>query len=284
MAHHGAEVSTVRRMRRATTFLVVAIVALALPAAAAAATPPPPGANLPCTPSTAHPYPVVLVHGTFENRFDNWQAMAPALKAAGYCVYALNYGSYNGSGALGIYGVGEIERSARELRDFVADVRARTGAAKVSLVGHSQGGLMPRYFIKYLGGAGVVDDLVGLAPSNHGTTNPFAPVAGPSCPACREQAAGSAFLRDLNAGDESPGDVSYTQIVTRYDEVVVPYLSGYLEPDANVTNVTLQDLCPNDTSEHLRVPYDQPAIALTLDALARSGPADPAFRPPCTTL
>ena len=65
------------------------------------------------TPTTAHPYPVVLVHGTFENRFDNWQAMSPALKAAGYCVYALNYGSYNGSGALGIYGVGEIERSAR---------------------------------------------------------------------------------------------------------------------------------------------------------------------------
>ena len=49
-----------------------------------------------------------------------------------------------------------------------------TGAAKVSLVGHSQGGLMPRYFIKYLGGAGIVDDLVGLAPSNHGTTNPLA--------------------------------------------------------------------------------------------------------------
>jgi triacylglycerol lipase len=271
-------------MRRATTFLVVAIVALALPATAAAATPPPPGANIPCTPSTAHPYPVVLVHGTFENRFDNWQAMAPALKAAGYCVYALNYGSYDGSGALGIYGVGEIERSARELREFVADVRARTGAAKVSLVGHSQGGLMPRYFIKYLGGGGIVDDLVGLAPSNHGTANPFAPVAGLSCPACRQQATGSAFLRDLNAGDETPGDVSYTQVVTRYDEVVVPYTSGYLAPDADVTDVTLQDLCPNDTSEHLRVPYDPPAIALTLDALARSGPADPSFRPPCTTL
>jgi triacylglycerol esterase/lipase EstA (alpha/beta hydrolase family) len=226
----------------------------------------------------------VLVHGTFENRFNNWQAMAPALKAAGYCVYSLNYGSYNGSGALGIYGVGEIERSAGELRDFVASVRARTGAAKVGLVGHSQGGLMPRYFIKRLGGASVVDDLVGLAPSNHGTSNPFAPLAGSSCPACRQQVTGSAFLRDLNAGDESPGDVSYTQIVTRYDEVVVPYTSGYLAADANVTNVTLQDRCPNDTSDHLRVPYDTPAIALTLNALGQPGPADTAFQPPCATL
>jgi triacylglycerol esterase/lipase EstA (alpha/beta hydrolase family) len=119
-------------------------VALLLPTSASAATPPPPGANLACTPTAAHPYPVVLVHGTFENRFDNWQAMSPALKAAGYCVYALDYGADNGSAALGIYGIGEISRSARQLADFVASVRAQTGAAKVSLVGHSQGGMMPR--------------------------------------------------------------------------------------------------------------------------------------------
>jgi triacylglycerol esterase/lipase EstA (alpha/beta hydrolase family) len=175
-----------------------------------------------------------------------------------------------------------MERSARELRDFVAGVRARTGAAKVSLVGHSQGGLMPRYYLENLGGAAVVDDLVGLAPSNHGTTNPLAPVAV-NCPACRQQVAGSAFLSALNASGESPGDVAYTQVVTRYDEVVIPYTSGYLAPDANVTNVTVQDLCPNDTTEHLRIPYDPPAIALTLNALGRSGPADPGFRPACTT-
>jgi len=271
-------------MRRAFAVLAAAAAVAAWPSAASAAAPPPPGSNVPCTPTTAHPYPVVLVHGTFENRFDNWQAMSPAVKAAGYCVYALNYGSYNGSGLFGIYGVGEIERSARELRDFVAGVRAQTGAARVSLVGHSQGGLMPRYFIKHLGGAGVVEDLVGLAPSNHGTANPLAPLAGGSCPACRQQVRGSAFLQELNSGDESPGDVSYTQLVTRYDQVVIPYTSGYLAPDANVTNLTLQDLCPNDTSEHLRIPYDPPAIAVTLNALARSGPADPSFRPPCTTL
>jgi triacylglycerol lipase len=260
---------------------VLAVLAVLATSSAAAAAPPPPGANLACTPSAAHPFPVVLVHGTFENRFDNWLAMSPALRAAGYCVYALDYGARDGSGLLGIYGIGEIERSARELRDFVAGVRARTGAAKVSLVGHSQGGLMPRYFIKYLGGAEVVDDLVGLAPSNHGTANPLAPVAGFSCPACRQQVAGSAFLRDLNAGDETPGDVSYTQVVTRRDEVVVPYTSGFLAPGENVTNVTLQDACPNDTSDHLRVPYDPPAIALALNALGRPGPADPAFRPAC---
>jgi triacylglycerol esterase/lipase EstA (alpha/beta hydrolase family) len=223
----------------------------------------------------------VLVHGTFENRFNNWQAMAPALKAAGYCVYALDYGAYNGSDAFGVYGVGPIEQSAQQLKNYVATVLAQTGAAKVSLVGHSQGGLMPRYYIKNLGGASVVDDLVGLSPSNHGTTNPAAGPAGGSCPACRQQVAGSDFLTALNSGDESPGDVSYTQVVTRYDEVVIPYTSGYLAPDANVTNLTIQDKCPSDTSDHLRMPYDSPVIQITLDALAHAGPASPGFQPAC---
>src|SRR3954452_22141261 len=105
-------------MRSSHHLLLAAIAAavLALPAtAASAATPPPTGANLPCQPTAAHPEPVILVHGTFENMFDNWQAVAPALKSAGYCVYAFNYGSYNGSGLLGVYGVGPIERSAHEL-------------------------------------------------------------------------------------------------------------------------------------------------------------------------
>jgi triacylglycerol esterase/lipase EstA (alpha/beta hydrolase family) len=257
--------------------------ALTAPGARAAA-PPPPGANVPCTPAAAHPYPVVLVHGTFENRFDNWQAMSPALKSAGYCVYALNYGAYRGSGALGIYGVDFIQHGARQLADSVDSVLAATGASKVELVGHSQGGMMPRYYIENLGGADRVEDLVGLSPSNHGTTNPFASPLGPACPACAQQVAGSSFLRALNSGDESPGSVDYTNVVTRYDEVVIPYTSGYLAPDGDqVANITLQDKCPNDTSEHLRTPYDPPAIAITLDALGRAGPADPGYQPPCAT-
>ena len=264
---------------------IATVLALLLAAAtASAATPPPPGANLPCRPTAAHPEPVILVHGTFENMADNWQAMSPALKQAGYCVYAFNYGSYNGSGTLGIYGVGPIERSAQELADEIDAVLAQTGAAKVDLVGHSQGGMMPRYYLKNID-ASKVDDLVGLSPSNHGTTNPFATPAGGSCPACAEQAAGSSFITQLNAGDETPGAVDYTNIVTRYDEVVTPYTSGYLAADGNqVTNVTLQDDCPSDTSEHLRTPYDPAAIQITLNALGRSGPADPAFRPACPPL
>lgn len=273
-----------RSHRLVLVALLSAAVLACSAAGAAAATPPPPGANLPCTPTAAHPYPVVLVHGTAESMFDNWQAMSPALKAAGYCVYAFNYGSYHGSGAVGIYGLDFIEHGAGQLATFVDSVLSRTGARKVDLVGHSQGGMLPRLYIKSLGGAGRVDDLVALSPSNHGTTNPFASPLGPACPACAQQAAGSSFLRALNRGDESPGPVAYTNVVTRYDEVVTPYTSGYLAADPLVTNITLQDKCPDDTSEHLRTPYDPPAIAITLkNALGRSGPADPGYQPPCAT-
>ena len=262
--------------------LAACAVALAPAAAASAAdvtdllpAVPPPGANdFTCKPTAAHPAPVVLVHGTFEGAADNWATASPKFKAAGYCVFALEYGNR---------GTGDIAASAGQLQRFVDAVLAATGAQKVSMVGHSQGGMMPRYYLKFLGGASKVDDLVGLAPSNHGTDNPGALVAGATfCPACDQQRAGSPFLTNLNAGDETPGAVSYTQIETRYDEVVTPYTSGFLAADGNaVTNMTLQDKCPNDTSEHLRTPYDVAAIQITVNALGRSGPADPAFQPAC---
>src|SRR3954452_5569525 len=144
-----------------------------------------------CRPSAAHPVPVVLVHGTFANSAGSWTLVDTTLRADGYCTFALDYGN-NATGA--------IEQSAQQLSDFVDQVLAATGASKVSIVGHSQGGMMPRYYAKNLGGDAKVDDLVGLAPSNHGTTQQAAKYAT-NCPACNEQYAGSPFLTALNAGD-----------------------------------------------------------------------------------
>jgi len=226
-----------------------------------------------CRPTQAHPSPVVLVHGTFGDRKSLLDRLSWRLHTAGYCVFALDYGNR---------ATGPIEKSAEQLNVFVSQVLAVTGASKVSMVGHSQGGMMPRYYIKFLGGGDKVDDLVGLAPSNHGTSNPLLLFPGLEylCPACLQQKTGSAFLRNLNAVDETPGPVSYTNIVTRYDEVVLPYTSGYLV-GANTTNLTLQDKCRFDLAEHLLIPMDGPAIRLVLNALGRTGPANPTYRPSC---
>src|SRR5262245_25406343 len=118
---------------------------------------PPPGANRwSCEPSDAHPRPVVLVHGTFANQHANWTAVSPLLVNEGYCVFTRNYGRTRFSP---VYGVGDIRASAEELRGFVDKVLARTRAEQVDIVGHFQGGLMPRYYLKELGGASKVHAL-----------------------------------------------------------------------------------------------------------------------------
>jgi triacylglycerol esterase/lipase EstA (alpha/beta hydrolase family) len=268
--------------------LAVALLTLA-PAAARAEEPlppqgtPPPGANdFACKPPPRHPYPVVLVHGTYLNMTNSWTALAPALERLGYCVFALDYG--NGP-VPGVNGVGDIPKSAGQLETFVDKVLHDTGAAKVSIVGHSQGGMMPRYLIRFLGGADEVDDLVGLSPSNHGTTNPLAGPAGQNgCPACTQQIAGSAFLQALNEGDQTPPPASYTVVETMNDEVVTPYDSEFLpQPaDGRVTNVLLQDACPTDQVEHIGITSDPVALQWALNALGRPGPADRKFKPDCS--
>jgi triacylglycerol esterase/lipase EstA (alpha/beta hydrolase family) len=250
----------------------------------------PPGANdWSCRPSAAHPRPVVLVHGTFADVSNSWQALSPLLYNHGYCVFALNYGAYNGSGAIGVYGVGDIPASAEQLAAFVDKVLAVTAAEEADLVGHSQGGMMPRYFLKHLGGAAKVRALVGLSPSNHGTTlnglftlAKFFPGAeaftGSLCPACAQQSAGSAFLTELNSGGETVPGVDYTVIQSRYDEVVTPYTSAFLSgPD--VTNIDLQGQCPLDLGEHLSMPYDHIADADVLTALDPAHPMHPLCTP-----
>jgi triacylglycerol esterase/lipase EstA (alpha/beta hydrolase family) len=296
-------------MRHRAVAIAVAVIGLAMTASPAAAanlpvvyngvlgyahaspTAIPPGANnWSCKPSAAHPQPVILVHGTFADMSDSWQALSPLLYDNGYCVFALNYGSYDGSGSLGVYATGDIAQSAQQLAAFVNKVLAATGASKVDLVGHSQGGMMPRYYIKFLGGASKVNTLVGLAPSNHGTTldgvftlASYFPggssFAGADCPACEQQEAGSSFITNLNAGGETSPGVNYTVIESDNDEVVTPYTSAFLAPAPNVTNILLQSQCALDQGEHLSMPYDHIADADVLTALDPAHPQHPECTP-----
>jgi len=249
----------------------------------------PPGANdFACTPTAEHPRPVILVHGTFEDMANNWQALSPLLANDGYCVFALNYGSFGGSGAIGVYGTGYIEDSAAQLDAFVDKVLAVTWANEVDIVGHSQGGMMPRYYMRFDNGAAKFHTLVGLAPSNHGTTLdglftlashfPGSNAALADCPACAEQQAGSPFIDKLNAGGDTQSGVSYTVIESRNDEVVTPYTSAFLA-GSNVTNITLQRQCPLDQGEHLSMAYDHIADADVLTALDPGHPQHPLCTP-----
>ncbi|HEX4256400.1 MAG TPA: alpha/beta fold hydrolase [Streptosporangiaceae bacterium] len=244
----------------------------------------PPGANdWSCRPSPAHPYPVVLVNGTGEDMADGFSALSPLLADNGYCVFAANFGGSPGSL---LQGTGDITQSAAQLSSFVGQVLATTGAAKADLVGHSQGGMMPRYYLKFLGGASKVQTLVGLAPSNHGTTLDglatletelatvlpgISSALGSACEACAQQIAGSSFMTTLNAGGDTVPGPSYTVIETRNDEIVTPYTSAFLS-GAKVTNIVLQNVCPLDQTDHIGIADDTVALHLVLNALDPAHP------------
>ncbi|MDN3351483.1 alpha/beta fold hydrolase [Actinomadura sp. DC4] len=231
--------------------------------------------NWSCKPSAAHPRPVVLVHGTFADGTVNWLADAPILASRGYCVFALTYGAVAGVPLL--RAIAPVADSAAQLSTFVNGVLAATGTSQVDIVGHSQGGMMPRYYLKFLGGAGKVHTLVGLAPSNHGTTldgiatlaQQFPGAIGlvaAGCPACADQVVGSPVLTRLNAGGDTVPGVSYTVIATRYDEVVTPYATQFLS-GSGVHNVTVQNLCVADISEHAAMAFDPVVLHETENAL-----------------
>ncbi|MGW6875778.1 esterase/lipase family protein [Streptomyces xanthophaeus] len=252
-----------RRLVRQLAVLILAVAALVAPTGTAQAASAPSGGwnNWSCKPSAAHPRPVVLVHGTFGNSVDNWLGLAPYLVHRGYCVYSLDYGQLPGVPFFN--GLGPIDKSAGQLDVFVDKVLAATGSAKTDIIGHSQGGMMPRYYLKFLGGAPKVNALIGLAPDNHGTTLlgltkllPFFPGAedliSTATPGLADQIAGSAFLNKLNAGGDTVPGVKYTVIATKYDQVVTPYQSQFLS-GSDVRNVVLQDLCLLDFSEHVAI-------------------------------
>ncbi|MGC0334084.1 triacylglycerol esterase/lipase EstA (alpha/beta hydrolase family) [Streptomyces sp. SAI-170] len=244
----------------------------------------PPGANdWDCTPSAEHPEPVVLVHGTMENMNDIWRGAAPLLANEGYCVFAFSYGGSSADDP--VQGVGSMVDGAAVLARFVDRVRAETGAAEVDLVGHSQGGgPVPRYYLKnFPGAADKVDQLIGITPSNHGTTlsgitelgrvlhtlEPTNSLLQKDHPALVEQQIGSDFNRALDAGGDTVPGVDYTVIATQYDEIVTPYTNGYLTagPGATVENIHLQQTCWKDGTDHLEASYDPVVLTHVLNSL-----------------
>ena len=223
---------------------------------------------------TSEKNPVILIPGTQTNIYNDFAKMAPALMNAGYCVYGFNH---NPGTIPATQFAGDITDSSRALGLVVDRVLQETGAQKVTLVGHSQGGgVMPIYYINNLGGDTKVDHLIGLAPSNHGTTvggmfkaneltdglvELFAGVAG------RQQLVGSDLMNEVyNNGPVTRPGVKYTMIASKTDQTVTPYTNSFID-EPGVTNITVQDEHPGFVSDHNNMTYYEQVIDLTLRAL-----------------
>lgn len=229
-----------------------------------------------CAPSAAHPVPVVLWHGLGSNGDTDMGSMAQYLSNAGYCTFYETYGTTYYGPYTG--GLASMRSSALELKSFVSRVLSSTGAAKVDIVGHSEGTTVPAYYMKFDGGGAGVDQFVGYGSNFQGTSlnglQTLSQVLGfqsalnyGGCPACNEFAPNSQFTADLNAGGVTVAGPHYTSIVTQRDEVVTPYTSGILAPAPNVTNITLQDVCPTDQDGHVALAIDPNVEQLVGNAL-----------------
>lgn len=209
--------------------------------------------------------PVLLVHGSFVIGAENygWNYL-PELAARGYRVCTVDLPNRS---------LDDIQVAAESV---VVAVRrlARESGRRVDVLGHSQGALQARWAVKWWPSVQAqVDDLVTLAGPNQGTTVAATPTSSLSgCPACLQMAPGSAFIRALNRGDQTPGAVSYTSIYsTLVDELVTPNATAPLI--AGAANLRLQALCPARVVTHVSIVADAAAHALVVDALGRSGPA-----------
>jgi triacylglycerol lipase len=221
-------------------------------------------AALHCPSAFTHPQhePVLLVHGTGADAASNWGwNYLRALPAAGFDACAVD---------LPDHALGDIQTSAEYVVYAIRTMHAATGG-KVDVIGHSQGPLEPRWAIKWWPDVRAdVDDLVGLSSPNHGVpaVNLLCLIA---CDAADWQfSAGSAFLKALNAGDETPGTVDQTSVISASDGIVEPATTSSL---VGAANVWVQSRCPLRIVNHVRMAYDAVVYAIVLDALTHAGPA-----------
>lgn len=165
--------------------------------------------------------PILFVHGYLESA-SLWNTMIGRFEKDGYKKSELSAYTYNTS-------TSNKTLAETEVKSHVESLLKATGATKVDIVAHSMGSLNSRWYVKFLGGEGKVDDWVSLGGPNHGTeTANFC-----FSTSCVEMRVGSKFLGELNAGDETPGTVNYGTWWSPCDEIINPDSSVSLSGATN---------------------------------------------------
>jgi len=271
-------------MRRGLCAVIAALLlALGLESPAAASTS---GFNdWNCKVSAGRPEPVLLLHGLGGNGPGNMLTLGPYLAGLGYCVYAPTYGEPLPPIPVG--GLVPVDRSAHEIAGVIDKILTSTGAAKLDIVGHSEGGYESLYIPKFVPGyAAKIDHVVALAPPTHGTS--FAGLVSIAqqlgimsqvnmilatfgCAACTELTTGATGIVTLNTGPIAQPGVTYNVIASTSDELVTPKGTEFID-EPGVTNAYVQDLCPSDPVGHIGLAYDGGVANMIANALDPTRP------------
>jgi len=240
--------------------------ALTIPPAALAA-------SLTCTLNVANATraPVLLLSGTGNNTDQNfgwnWKR---ALAQAGipYCSSDIQ------DGGAGNSNYGDMQTRG-EYITYAIRTMYNMAHRKISILGHSQGGSIARYSLRFWPDLRyLVDDVIGMAPANHGTSYADAFCTSSCPPVLWQLRTVSRFNAAVNSYQETFFGISYTTIRTDQDTVVTPSTSPQLSGPGMIANVRIQDVCPTRMVDHVAIGTSDPvAEAIVMDALNQPGPA-----------
>ena len=172
------------------------------------------------------PRPVLLLYGFFSTR-RVFEVLERRLRRDGFCVWSINLG-----GLFDSFNTHGIDDSAERVREKVERLYARyPSMGPLSIVGHSKGGLIGRYYVKRLGGEQRVNNLVTLGTPHNGTPLAYLGVAsmGLLAKSVWQMTPMSPFIRRLKIG-AFPRHVRFTSIYSR-DDAGSPFPSCMLETD-----------------------------------------------------
>lgn len=166
--------------------------------------------------------PVILVPGAFGQDFVYWNVMEYLLERDGFPTYSITFP---------VLTLTDLRASADLLKTKVDEVCASEGVDRVQLIAHSMGGLISRYYVRFLGGEQHVERMVLLGVPHKGT---WTGLVAPVLRGTRQILPGSAFLNALNA----PGEprVPTTNIYSKTDFIVFPPSSAEREEKPHLVN------------------------------------------------
>ncbi|MGW6377539.1 esterase/lipase family protein [Rhodococcus sp. NPDC055112] len=222
-----------------------------------------------CRPSSARPRPVLILpgaDGTIADTASQWEVVVSTLRHQGACALVFQGGVVDGR-----RWAGDMTGAARQLADFVARVKDTTGAPQVDIVAHSAGSVVANYFVKVLGGAQDVHDMVLLTPEARGCDGagflaqygikdlPVTPVQVlealpflapalaalvPGMASALQLTPVSEVYRTLMDGPIAQPGVSYSVMATKNDQVATPPGTCSFITEPGVTNVFFEDAFP----------------------------------------
>lgn len=161
--------------------------------------------------------PVLLVHGYGCNS-GYWRHLTQALDARGI--------SHSGI---------DLEPMFADIDDFVpavaraiGELRAKTGAAQITLVAHSMGGLVARAYLRAYGGAHIARVLT-LGTPHHGTRLASFGVGTNAAQMRRVHGTPSPWLQALAASEDTATRARIASLYTEHDNIIAPHTSSLLD-------------------------------------------------------